>query len=137
MRKALKGLERCAKKAVLGATRAAKRSLESTQESSNTLIANSPFKTQSPIKKKSSHSELGSTAFPVDGEFTATAGVGQSGAGGAAEEVNCHHCAAGVVFGLALVLRIMNRYSAEGADKTQLLVRTVFRFRFLVYALFL
>eukprot|EP01032_Pedospumella_encystans_P014811 gene14811-16983_t len=121
VRKALKGLEKCAKKAVLGATRAAKRSLESTQESNNTIVPSSPFKTQSPTKKKSTHSELGSTAFPVDSEFTATAGVGQSGAGGAAEEVNCHHRAAGVVFGLALVLRIMNRYSAEGADKTQLL----------------
>jgi len=127
VRKALKGLEKCAKKAVLGATRAAKRSLESTQESSSPLVPNSPFKTQSPTKKKSTHSELGSTAFPVESEFTTTARVGHSGAGGtggAPEEVNCHHRAAGVVFGLALVLRIMNRYSAEGADKTQLLVRT-------------
>ncbi len=123
VRKALKGLEKCAKKAVLGATRAAKRSLESTQESSSPLVPNSPFKPQSPTKKKSTHSELGSTAFPVESEFTTTAGVGHSGAGGASEEVNCHHRAVGVVFGLALVLRIMNRYSAEGTDKTQLLVK--------------
>ena len=139
VRKALKGLEKCAKKAVLGATRAAKRSLDSTQDSSNTLIANSPFKAQSPTRKKSTHSELGSTAFPVNSEFATTAGVGQSGAGGAggaAEEVNCHHCAAGMVFGLALVLRIMNRYSAEGADKTQLLVRTIFRFNFILRRFF-
>ena len=49
--------------------------------------------------------------------------MGCLGVGGGAEEVNCHHTAAGMVFGLALVSRIMSRYSStQGGDKAQLLV---------------
>ena len=70
--------------------------------------------------KKSTRSEPGSTAFPVD---DASPSTGNGSADSSVEEVNCHHRAAGMVFGLALVNRIMNRYSAEGEDKTQLLVR--------------
>jgi len=121
VRKALKGLEKCAKKTVLGATRAAKRALESTTEApKSTTNPSKPVPTQNVTGalKKSTRSELGSTAFPVD-DTTLLLGDGSAGS---TEEVNCHHRATGMVFGLALVNRIMNRYSAEGEDKTQLLV---------------
>jgi hypothetical protein len=59
------------------------------------------------------------TRWPVE----ETTGSKSLGVGGGAEEVNCHHTAAGMVFGLALVSRIMSRYSStQGDDKAQLLV---------------
>lgn len=133
VRKALKGLERCAKTAVQADTRRAKKLappahdhsgthkksvLDGTHALSATAMGNTGF------GRKATQSKLGSTAFPDSGAAEADGGgpLGQTGAGSV--HVHRNHRAAGMVFGLALVQRLFNRYgSADTEDKTQLLVR--------------
>lgn len=132
VRKALKGLERCAKTSVLGATRAAKRALESSinspvnQSTSGKATAGALNYSSNMIGTKffkRGGRELGSTAFPENGLLDAQEGerAGQQDAAGG--EANHFYRAAGMVFGLALVHRVINRYSADQEDRTQLLVR--------------
>lgn len=126
MRKALKGLERCARKAVLAATRRAKKLLATTTSdgapqspSTKALPAagNTTTLSSTAFGKKFSQSALDSTAFPT------VASDDMAGTSSGKEtHVHRHHRAVGMVFGLALVQRLFQRYAADNEDKTQLLV---------------
>lgn len=70
--------------------------------------------------KKFTQSGLGSTAFPDT--CSDSHGVDQDGTNSNSVHVHRNHRAAGIVFGLALVQRLFNRYANDGEDKTQLLV---------------
>jgi hypothetical protein len=129
MRKALKGLERCARIAVQAVPRRAKKLLGTT----STEDLHSPVGKKTALDgchalnvaggtsfgKKFTHSKLGSTAFP-DSEVPQG---GDHQAAGA--HVHRSQRAVGAVFGLALVQRLFHRYgSTDAEDKTQLLVST-------------
>lgn len=134
VRKALKGLERCARKAVLASVRRAKKladgqgdgypaptaSKKSVFDGTHTLSALALGSTA--FGKKLTQSKLGSTAFPDGGQQE----EGEAGDESTmATHVHRNHRAVGVVFGLALVQRLFSRYSStDSEDKTQLLVST-------------
>ena len=147
MRKALKGLEKCAKMAVTLPTRSAKFNGGSgvvpgsggagnnNNSSSNTAGAppavngsSSGSANISRSLKQRTRSLTSSTAFPsssyegfnnTNANNDANNSSGESGCKASSKS----YIAAGMVFGLALAHRIINRYSDDAADKTQLLVR--------------
>jgi hypothetical protein len=129
VRKALKGLERCAKKAVLASTRRAKKladAPDATGTPSKPVPAAGKAATSSSagapgFSKKLTQSLPGSTAFP-DIDTGLLGGDGEAGHHDQGVHVHRHHRAAGMVFGLALVQRVFSRYAADAEDKAQLLV---------------
>ena len=136
-RKALRGLEKCARKALQSTAQHAKTMSQSAVKDHNgssssgsrhSRIYSSNSSSSGTFGKKSTRSALHSTAFPETG-------VDQSDGG--TEDAHSSHIhihyntrAVGMVFGLALIQRLFNRYQSQASaeDKTQLLVSISFFF---------
>ena len=122
MRKALKGLEKCARKAVMSGTRRAKKLADLTNPDDPTPAIARPTAISGTAStlgstafgKKFTQSLLSSTAFPDSG--IDIHGFDQDGAHSNTIHVHRNHRAVGIVFGLALVQRLFNRYSVDGED---------------------
>ena len=134
-RKALRGLEKCARKALQSTAQHAKTMSQSAVKDHNGSSSSGSrhsriysSNSSSTFGKKSTRSALHSTAFPETG-------VDQSDGG--TEDAHSSHIhihyntrAVGMVFGLALIQRLFNRYQSQASaeDKTQLLVSISFFF---------
>lgn len=135
-RKALRGLEKCARKVLQSNAQHAKTMSQSAVKDHNgsssgskhSRIYSSNSSSSGTFGKKSTRSALHSTAFPATG-------VDQSDGG--TEDAHSSHIhihyntrAVGMVFGLALMQRLFNRYQSQASaeDKTQLLVSISFFF---------